>query len=97
MPGVSPRHHDQLLRPLEAEAFPLGQLAPALGTCNVSGWGSGQLWLQNTGADVAVMQGYKQMPHQLASASSWARRHGWKSPCVADVAGDGGGPSAGVA
>eukprot|EP00959_Pyramimonas_sp_CCMP1952_P060822 1270597-Pyramimonas_sp.AAC.1 len=79
MPGASPRLQGQLLRPLEAGAFPLDQLAPVIETCNVSLWGSGQLWLQKTAADVVVMQEHKQLQDQLASASSWAIRHGWKS------------------
>eukprot|EP00959_Pyramimonas_sp_CCMP1952_P148495 3106788-Pyramimonas_sp.AAC.1 len=43
------------------------------------------------------MQEHKQLQHQLASASSWAIRHGWKSLWAAAVTDSGGGASAGVA
>eukprot|EP00959_Pyramimonas_sp_CCMP1952_P369105 7731468-Pyramimonas_sp.AAC.1 len=97
MPDASPRLQEQLLRPLEADAFPLDQLAPVIETCNVSGWGSGQLWLQKAAADVVVAQEHKQLQHQLVSAPSWAIRHGWKSLWAAAVTASGGGASAGVA
>ena len=74
--GDDPSSSLRLTSPLSPESFPADSLVPRIETCNVSGWGCGQLWLEQIDADIVLMQEHKQLPHLVASGSSLAIRHG---------------------
>eukprot|EP00959_Pyramimonas_sp_CCMP1952_P192580 4026886-Pyramimonas_sp.AAC.1 len=82
---------------MDPDQFPVDAFQPIVETCNVSGWGSAQRWLQRTPAHIVLMQEHRISDDQLASASSWSIRHGWKSLFLPADKGPHGGPSAGVA
>ncbi len=80
----------------EVDAPPLEPYTLSMATVNVTGWEPLQNFLLATTAEVVFTQEHRLPREDIPMASSWARRHGWKSLWAPAVRGGGGGWSAGT-
>ncbi len=76
---------------------PEGQFTLLMETVNATGWQPLARHLGSTEAHVIFVQEHRLGPEDVAGASAWTRRHGWRSVWAAAVPGPNGGMSAGTA
>ncbi len=93
-PGFHGAHtagHRNAMSPPPTEAFALSTV-----TVNSTGWGPLRNFLLKTEAHLVFGQEHRLPQSAIPAASSWARRHGWKSVWAPAIPGPGGGWSAGT-
>ncbi len=80
-----------------ATAPPKDLLRLRMETVNATGWRPLAKHLRTTEAHIMFAQEHRLLADEVADASAWARRHGWRSVWTAAIHGPSGGASAGTA